>query len=229
MPMSSISPARRRQSHQIMRKVNENIYQIPMPYGIRIRVRPALDKFIIRIPSRHVMANQNPRPLRQFRVTVSGGRQLHRRLIKRVMERLEVGPGLQFLERLERVRDRNCGHCGIERGRWVGGRWRPFLGVAGGGVFHNFVEEWAEALQGGEGFGVVGFYISKEGHRSCGGEETPLELTQILQPSGVYEDVVFTVILLYSIVIDGRIKRFCRFYSYIFQLNYVNCFLGKSD
>lgn len=38
---------------------------------------------------------------------------------------------------------------------------------------------------------MVGFYIGEEGHRRSGGEETPLELTQILQSSGVYEDVGF--------------------------------------
>lgn len=50
MPMSSISPAGRRQCHQIMRKVNKYINQIPMPNCIRIRVRPTLHKFIISIP-----------------------------------------------------------------------------------------------------------------------------------------------------------------------------------
>lgn len=159
MPMSSISPAGRRQCHQIMRKVNKYINQIPMPNCIRIRVRPTLHKFIISIPSLHVMANQNPRPLRQSSASAAG-RQLHRRLIERVMKRFKVGTRLQFLERFERVRNWNRRLRRINRWRVGGGGW----GVIGDGVFHYCGEEETDVFQGGEGFGMVGFEVGDEGH-----------------------------------------------------------------
>lgn len=96
--VSGISPARRRQRHQIMREVNKNVDQIPMPYRKRPLLRPALHELVVGVPSRHVMANQIPPPLRQ-----GGGRQLHGSSIEWVVERLEVSTGLQFVERLERV------------------------------------------------------------------------------------------------------------------------------
>lgn len=115
--VSSIGPARWRKRHQVMREVNKDIDQIPMPYRKRLGVCPALHELVIRVPSRHVMADQIPRPLRQ----TGGGRQLHAGLVERVMERLEVSSGLQFLERLQRVGDRNRRLQRIKRRRGIGG------------------------------------------------------------------------------------------------------------
>lgn len=84
MSMCSISPARRRKSHQIMREVNENVDQVPMPNGVGVGIGPTLHKPIISVPSRHIMADQNPRPPRQGQV--GAGRELHRRLVEREVE-----------------------------------------------------------------------------------------------------------------------------------------------
>ena len=89
MLMSSISPTRRRQSNQTMREIHKHINQVPMPNPVRIRITPPLNPLIIRIPSRHIMAHQNPRPSRQLTITLSN---FNRRLIERKMKRIKVRP-----------------------------------------------------------------------------------------------------------------------------------------
>lgn len=67
VPVSRIGPTWRWKSNKTMRKVDENIHQIPMPYRIRIRVSPSLDPPVISIATNHVMAHNHSRPIGQRR------------------------------------------------------------------------------------------------------------------------------------------------------------------
>lgn len=116
VPVSRIGPTWRWKSNKTMRKVDENIHQIPMPYRIRIRVSPSLDPPVISIATNHVMAHNHSRPI--------GQRQRRRRrlesnrgFVERVVKGLEVGSGLELFERLDWVRNWHSGLGRVERWR----------------------------------------------------------------------------------------------------------------
>ena len=47
MAMSCVSPGRRRKRDKVVREVDKDINQIPMPYGIGISISPSLDPLVI--------------------------------------------------------------------------------------------------------------------------------------------------------------------------------------
>lgn len=127
MSMSSVGPTRRRQSDQIMRKIDKNIHQVPVPDGIWISICPTLDPLIIHITTLHVMTHQNPRPIRRNQTILES----NRGPVKRVVEGVKVDTGFKVLEGLDRVGDGNGRLWWVER--WgvegdglvaIGLRWR---------------------------------------------------------------------------------------------------------
>lgn len=122
-----------------MRKVDEDIDQIPMPYGITIWVSPSLDPLIIAIPTSHVMAHKQSGPIGQRR---RPRLESNRGFVKRVVEGLEVGPGFELFEGFDRVRDWNVGSGRVEWRRvWRGGS----VGV---GLGHFEEEEKGSGFEG---------------------------------------------------------------------------------
>lgn len=157
MRVSSIRPARRRQSNETMREVNKHINQIPMPNRIRTSIWSSLHKPIIGVPSGHIMTNQNPRSLRH-----GGRRKVHRGEVEGEVKWIEESAGFEVLERGERVGNRNRRCERVERRRIGGG---SVVGHCGG-------EKGAEGFEGWEEGWVGGLYMRSKSHGD--GVEYPL-------------------------------------------------------
>ena len=140
MAMSSVSPARRRESNQTVRKVHKHIDQMPMPNGISIRVGPTLHPLVIQVPPSHVMAHKQPSPIRHRRPMICNG---NRSYVKRVVKGLEVGARLKLLEGSDWVRNGDRGFLGIEGWGWwrLGRRGFVVVVVVVVGVGHGGGEE----------------------------------------------------------------------------------------
>lgn len=86
--MSRVGPTRRRESNEIMREVDENIHQIPMGQIKRLGIGPTLDPLIVSIPTSHIMADKQSRPVGQRLPRLKRNRSL----VKWVMKGLKIGP-----------------------------------------------------------------------------------------------------------------------------------------
>lgn len=132
MLMARIRPARRRNRHQIVRKVHENVHQVPMPDRISSRVIAALDPSIVDVAPHHVVAHQDPAAVRQCGC---GGREGDGGLVEGIVEGFEVGAGLEV----------------GDVGDWVGDWGRGFRWIEGG-IWRHF-----EKRNVGLGFGLLRF------------------------------------------------------------------------
>lgn len=97
--MSRVNPTRRRESNEIMREVNKNVHQIPMRQIKRLGIGPTLDPLIISIPTSHIMADKQPRPIGQ-----RPRLKRNRSSVKWVVKGLKVGPWFELLQGFDRVR-----------------------------------------------------------------------------------------------------------------------------
>lgn len=137
--MSRVGPTRRRESNEIMREVDENIHQIPMGQIKRLGIGPTLDPLIVSIPTSHIMADKQSRPVGQRLPRLKRNRSL----VKWVMKGLKIGPWFELFKRFDRVRYwygrlRGIEGCGIgSRGLelWI---WADFG--------HFGEEEWEEVV-----------------------------------------------------------------------------------
>lgn len=70
MSVGSIGPSRRREGDEIMGEIDKDVHEVPVPNGIRVGVRPALNPpVVVRIPALEVVADEDP----------TARRRLHRR------------------------------------------------------------------------------------------------------------------------------------------------------
>lgn len=100
--MGGVGPTRRWQRDKVVGEVDEDVHEVPVPDGVGIGVGPTLDPDVVPVPALEIVAHKKPPPRRQN----PGGRGGERDggSVEREVERVEVRPGFE----------------GVERGDWVG-------------------------------------------------------------------------------------------------------------
>lgn len=114
MDVGSVGPAGRREGDEIVREVDEDVDEVPVPERVGVRVGPSLRRRVVAVAALHVVADEDAAALREGRGWRGDGRP--------VEWEMEVGFGGEVGARGERgeVRDR-VGHgrrgCGGVEGR----------------------------------------------------------------------------------------------------------------
>lgn len=59
MEVGSIGPARRREGDEVVREVDEDVDEVPVPERVGFRVGPALRRRVVAVAALHVVAHQH--------------------------------------------------------------------------------------------------------------------------------------------------------------------------
>lgn len=131
MGVGGVGPARRRQRYQVMREVDEDVNEVPMPNRVCSGVAATLHPQVVGVPALHVVAHEDPTAGGK---KGGGGRERDGGAVEGEMKRAEVRAGGEGFEAGDGIGDRGRGLRRVE------GRI-PWLGVGHRGAAATAEEE----------------------------------------------------------------------------------------